>query len=95
MGRGFDMRNIHGDEEPKLEPIPRPGEPTDYQVFRLLEDQWRDGDGAYSWLIKEGLARGIIKKVDHPDYPVIKEPWYEFIRIPKDEKTPDSGHDNS
>lgn len=82
------MKNILGNEEPKLEPIHRPGreEPTDYQIFKLLEEQWSDGDGALRWVIEEGLSRGIIKKVNHPDFPVIKDPWYTFIRRPEKDK---------
>ena len=71
-------------DEVKLNRLPKPGEPSDYQVFRMLKDQWSDGDGAMPGLIKEGLARRIIKEVKHPDFPVVKEPWYIFARRPEE-----------
>lgn len=76
------IREAKGDGE--LNRLPKPGEPSDYQVFKMLEDQWSDGDGAYRWLINEGLSRGIIKETKHPDYPVVKDSYYTFIRRPEE-----------
>jgi hypothetical protein len=50
---------------------------TDEELLNWLKDQWAEEGAAEGWLIKEGLARGLIQQVQHPE--LADQPWYDFV----------------